>query len=196
MKFYDAWVQDPEANPIPPSLREIAWRAGLRRDPASAVEALKKEWFNTKSIDGKMICLATLALTDDAELIKNSLIPFLFNKSPPQDSVPSVDMHFLGGGMAWNPIARPLLWDFIKNNYDAAIDKLDNPIVVDRFIRVTLGSFTDVSYVDEIDAFFKDKDTSSYNRSLETAKDKVRGLAAYKSRDAVALKEWLSSHGY
>jgi hypothetical protein len=41
-----------------------------------------------------------------------------------------------------------------------------------------------------------DKDTSSFNRTLGTVKDKIRGRAAYRERDSEKLKEWLSAHGY
>jgi hypothetical protein len=63
-------------------------------------------------------------------------------------------------------------------------------------VRVSLGSFTDDSVVDEIDQFFKDKDTKSFDRTLETVKDKIRGRAAYKKRDAASLKEWLGANKY
>lgn len=84
----------------------------------------------------------------------------------------------------------------MKNNWDLAVAKLGNPIVVDRYVGISLNTFTDVAILDEIEQFFKDKDTSSFDRTLETAKDRIRGRAAYKKRDSDALKQWLSSNGY
>ncbi|EHK46514.1 hypothetical protein TRIATDRAFT_132566 [Trichoderma atroviride IMI 206040] len=196
IKRFNAWVENPEANPIHPSLRSIVWRAGLADNAARNVEVLKKEWFSTKAIDGKLIALSCLATVEDADLIKNNLVPFNFNSSPPQNSVPAADMHVLGGNLAAHPTGRTIQWDFMKNNWDLVAAKLGNPIVVDRFIGLSLKPFTDVAIIDEVEEFFKDKDTNSFNRTLETAKDRIRGRAAYKKRDAAALKQWLSTNGY
>jgi aminopeptidase N len=195
-KRFSTWAENPEANPIYPALRGSVWRAGVEKDPARAVELLKKEWYTTKSVDGKVFCLRALAAVKDEELIKSAIIPLNFNTEPPSNAVPSVDMHVLGVGMAANTTARQLQWEFMQKNWDAIVAKLGNPIVVDRFINVSLRSFTDESAIDEIDAFFKDRDTKSFDRTLGTVKDRIRGRAAYKSRDTASLKEWLNANGY
>ncbi|KKO99552.1 glutamyl aminopeptidase [Trichoderma harzianum] len=193
---FNAWVENPEANAIPPSLRSAVWRAGLDDNAARNVEVLKNEWFSTKAIDGKLIALAALATVDNADIIKDNLIPFNFNTSPPQNAVPAADMHVLGGNLALHAVGRNLQWEFMKSNWDLAVAKLGNPIVVDRFVGLSLKTFTDAAILDDIEQFFKDKDTHSFDRTLETAKDRIRGRAAYKKRDSDALKQWLSSNGY
>ncbi|GKT44414.1 alanine/arginine aminopeptidase [Colletotrichum spaethianum] len=198
-KRFNAWVESPESNPLHPALRTPVFRVAIKNDTARAVEALKKEWFTTPAIDGKEICLSNLGFVRDPEIIKNTLLPFLFNKSPPapaSDSVPAGDMHSLGSALAGNSAARQLQWDYVKANWDACVSKLGNPIVVDRFIQVSLGKFTDFAAVEDIEAFFADKDTSAFSRTLETVKDKVRGRAAYRERDAEKLKEWLVANKY
>lgn len=132
------------------------------------------------------------------KLIQETILPFLFNLSPPapaSDSVPTADLHTLGGALAANSVARPLLWKYLQGNWDVATKKMANPVILDRFIKV-LGKFTDAKYIEEIDVFFKDKDTSFFDRTLEQVKDSIRGRAAYRERDAAVLKEWLSAHGY
>ncbi|KYK56145.1 aminopeptidase [Drechmeria coniospora] len=196
LRRFNAWVENPDANAIHPSLRGSVWRNAVRKDAARAVDVLKGEWFNTKSIDGKLICLQALSAAEDEELLRTSIVPFNFNSSPPNNAVPSADMHALGMGLAANPAGRVVQWEFMKGNWDVCLAKLGNPIVLDRFIRVSLGGFTDDAVIDDIDGFFKDKDTSSFNRTLGTVKDKIRGRASYKKRDSAALKEWLGANGY
>lgn len=157
---------------------------------------MKKEWFNTKSIDGKLFCLGVLGAVKDTDLIKNNIIPFNFNQSPPSNAVHSADMHVLGASLSANILARPLQWEFMKENWDAVIAKLGNPVVVDRYMNLSLSRFTDEAVVQDIEEFMKDKDTKSFDRTLGTVKDKIRGRAAYKARDAGALKEWLDVNGY
>jgi hypothetical protein len=189
-------VEDPEKNPIHPNLRVSVWRSAVDKDPARAVEILKKEWFNTKSIDGKLLCLSVLGLVKDTNLLKSEVIPFNFNKSPPSNAVPSADMHVLCGSLSNNYVGRPIQWEYMKNNWDAIVAKIGNPIVVDRFVNSSLSRFTDVAVVEEIDLFFQDKDTTAFNRTLQTVKDKIRGRAAYLARDKDVLREWLSTNGY
>lgn len=105
-------------------------------------------------------------------------------------------MHALAASLARNSSARNLHWDFLKNHWDAIVSKIGNPIVVDRLVKVSLKSFTDESFVDDIAKFFADKDTTAFNRSLGTVQDSIRGRAAYKKRDSAALKEWLGANNY
>lgn len=195
-KRFNAWAENPEANPIHPSLRASVWRSGIQKDTARAVQILKKEWFETKSIDGKLFSLSVLGLVKDPEVLKSTIIPFNFNTSPPSDAVPSADMHVLAGSLSNNVVGRPLQWEYVKNNWDAIVAKIGNPIVVDRFVNVSLSRFTDEAVITDIDAFFEGKDTSSFDRTLRTVQDKIRGRAAYKKRDAAVLKEWLGANGY
>jgi hypothetical protein len=195
-KRFNAWVENPEANPIPPPLRVAVWRSAVEKDPARAVDILKKEWFTTKSVDGKLFALSVLGSVKDTEILQNNIIPFNYNTEPPSNAVPSADVHVLGGSLSTNYVARPLQWQYLQKNWDAVVAKIANPIVLDRLINVSLSRFTDESAVTEIAAFFEDKDTSSFNRTLQTVQDKIRGRAAYKKRDAALLKEWLNTNGY
>lgn len=195
-KRFQAWVEDKEANPIYASVRGSVYRAALEKEPERTVKILKDEWFNTKSVDGKLVCLSALGLVKDPEIVEKSILTFNFNTAPAHDSVPSADMHALGAMLGANTVARPIQWKFLKENYDAAISKLGNPIVVDRYMNLSLSKFTSLEAVEDIEAFFKDKDTKSFDRTLETVKDKIRGRAAYKKRDSAALKEWLAANQY
>ncbi|KAG4219464.1 hypothetical protein PC116_g32056, partial [Phytophthora cactorum] len=87
-------------------------------------------------------------------------------------------------------------WKYIQDNWEKLTTKMANPVVLDRFVKLTLSKFTDAKYIDEIDAFFKDKDTSAFDRTLEQVKDSIRGRAAYRQRDAQVIKDWLSANGY
>lgn len=84
----------------------------------------------------------------------------------------------------------------MKKNWDACVAKLGNPVVVDRYINVSLSRFTDEAVIKDIEDFMKDKDTKSFDRTLETVKDKISGRAAYRLRDAAVLKQWLGANGY
>lgn len=175
LKRFDAYVES--AAEVHPNLRTPLYRAANKANPKDSVKFLKEQWYSTPAVDGKEICLSCLGHTQDEDLLKEHIIPFLFNISPPSpasESVPSVDMHTLGGALAVNGLARPLLWEFMRKNWSQVEAKMSNPIVLDRFVKVSLQQFTTEATIAEIDEFFATKDTSAYNRTLETVKDKVR----------------------
>lgn len=191
-QLFDAWSKD--GVELNPSLRSVIYRAGVKADPATAFDVLKKEFVTTTSPDGRDFALSAVGHIRDPDLINNKVIPFLFDNTP--DSVASGDMHSLSAVLAANSAARPLVWKWLQENWDKATEKMANPVILDRFIRLTLGKFTETKYLDEIDVFFKDKDTAGFNRTLEQVKDNMRGRIAYRERDAAVIKEWLAANNY
>lgn len=200
LKRFAAYSSSPQANPLQADLRSPVYRAALKSDPVATTAFLKDEWYRAPAVDSKDVCLGVLGSCTDESVITTSLLPFLFNISPPapaSDSVPPADVHWLASGLAANRVARPLLWRFVRDNWAQIEAKIGgNPIVVDRFVNVSLSKFTSYKDVEDIEAFFKDKDTSAFNRTLDAAKDKVRGRAAYRERDADVLREWLVTNKY
>ncbi|KAK3400603.1 peptidase family M1-domain-containing protein [Sordaria brevicollis] len=199
-KRWNAWRADPTGAPIPADLRLPVYRAAIKRDAANAVAAIKHEWFTTPAIDGKEVCLQALGQVTDEALIKDVLLPFLFDSAPPahpRDSVPGADMHILSGNLAGNRIARPLLWAYLRDNWDKFNAKLGgNPILVDRMVNVSLPKFADLETLKDIEEFFNKVSTKGFDRTLEQVKDKIRGRASYKIRDAEGVKGWLKANGY
>ncbi|KAK4166965.1 peptidase family M1-domain-containing protein [Cladorrhinum sp. PSN259] len=197
---WSAYQSNPTESPIPANLRAPVYRSAIIKAPAEAVAALKKEWYTTPAIDGKEICLQALGHTSNEDIIKNVILPFLFNPSPPAapaDSVPGADMHILGGGLAGNRKARPLMWAYLKENWDQLNVKLGgNPILIDRLVNVSLGKFVDFVSLKDIETFFDGVETKGFDRTLEQVKDKVRGRASYRERDAQGIKGWLVENGY
>lgn len=89
-----------------------------------AYEAVKNEYINTTSIDGKEICLQALGRVQTTELI-NDFLDFQFS-----DKVKVQDMHSGSVALAANPQARDTLWRYIKDRWDKVHGKLSGNSVV------------------------------------------------------------------
>jgi len=63
-------------------------------------------------------------------------------------------------------------------------------------LRVALVQFSDMKYADEIEAFFKDKDNTGYDRSLGVAADQITTNSNYKTRDGKVVLQWLKKNGF
>lgn len=106
-------------------------------------------------------------------------------------------MHTLSAAIAGNRKGRHLQWDWIKVHWADILRKIGgNPVIIERIVRVALAKFTDYETLADIESFFAGQDTRSFDRTLETVKDMIRGRAAYRERDASVLQEWLVANGY
>ncbi|KAA6410075.1 MAG: aminopeptidase 2 [Lasallia pustulata] len=176
---------------IHPSLRSAVFRTVIAEGDRSEYEAVKHEYLNTNSVDGKEICLQSLGRVQSTDLVKEFL-DFQFS-----DRVATQDAHTGAISLASNPKARYTLWQYIKENWDAVHKKLSgNSVVIDRFLKNSLLKFASHEVEKDITAFFKDKDTKGYDRGLIQVSDTVKGNANYKDRDEALILEWLKAHEY
>lgn len=142
-------------------------------------------------MDGKEICLTSLGRTKDP-VLANEYLDLIFS-----DEVAVQDMHSGAESLNRNPKVRPLLWEYMKNNWKRVSARLSsNNVVFERFVRLGLSGLADDSLASEITAFFEDKDTGAYDRALVIVCDSIHTDAHYKTRDEASLLEWLQVHGY
>lgn len=183
-------------NPLQGDLRTPVFLAAIIDGSEKTAPLLLKEWKTTVAPDGKEVALLALGATDNATVVKDSLLPFLFGEGA--DTVVGADVHILANGLAGRTNARPLLWQFTQKEWTSAVERklAGNPILLDRFVKVSLSQFSDTAALQEIETFFADKNTKAFDRTLETVKDTIRGRAAYRARDSEELKKWLVAHGY
>lgn len=156
-----------------------------------AYEAVKQEYANTKSIDGKDICLSALGRAQTADLVRDFL-DFQFS-----DHVAIQDTHIGSIALANNAKARDWMWQWIKENWDKVHEKLSgNSVVLDRYLKKSLEKFASHETERDITSFFDGKNTKGYDRGLVQVSDSVRTNANYKERDEQLVLEWIKAHGY
>jgi hypothetical protein len=196
VKRFDAFAVG-QREAVHPDLRIPIFRAGVRANPSAAVTFLQKEWATTPAVDGKEVALQAIGYATDTEVINTSILPF--NMGPDKaTTVPAGDVHIIASVLAAGTVGRKAQWEWIQKSWEShIIPKIGgNPIVLDRFVNLALPKFSDRQSLEEIEAFFKGKDTKAFDRTLETVKDKIRGRIAYRERDAAGLREWLVARGY
>ena len=176
---------------IHPNLRLAVFKIVVANGGRSEYEAVKHEYLNSTSVDGKEISLQSLGQTQYDELAKN-FMDFQFS-----EKVAVQDMHTGSISLAQNPKARNVLWQYIKEHWDTVHGKLSgNPVVLDRYLKLSLSKFSSHEIERDIAEFFKDKDTNGYDRGLAQVSDTISGNAKYKERDELLTLEWLKVHGY
>lgn len=180
-----------ERETIHPSLRLPVFRISIAQGGKEAYEAVRNEYLETTSIDGKEICLQSLGRVQTPALV-NDFLDFQFS-----DKVKVQDMHSGSVALAANSNARDTLWQYIKKNWNSVHGKLSgNSVVLDRYLKNSLQKFASHEKEKEIASFFEGKDTKGFDRGLVQVSDTIRGDANYKERDERLVLEWLQAHGY
>ena len=172
-------------------MRSAVFRTVIAEGGEREYVAIKDEYANTASIDGKEICLLSMGRVHDPSLISD-FMDFQFS-----DKVAIQDMHTGSVSLATNAKARNAFWAYIKNNWEKVHRKLSgNALILDRYIKFTLSRFASHEVEKDIAGFFEGKATTGYDRGLVQVADSVKANASYKERDEPLLLEWLQAHGY
>lgn len=176
---------------IHPSLRLAVFQINVTEGGKAAYDAVKKEYLNDSSVDGKEICLQSLGRVQTPDLVKEFL-EFQFS-----DQVAPQDVHSGSIALATNAKARDVLWSWIKENWETVHEKLSgNMVVLDRYLKNCLQKFASHEKDQDIKDFFSKKDNTGYDRGLVQVSDTIRGNANYKERDEQLLLDWLRAYGY
>ena len=150
-----------------------------------------QEFGQTSSIDGKEVCLKALGQVPTPELAQD-FIDFVFSDNVAKQDVLSALISF-----ATNAKVRDVLWQYVTKEWKTVSAKLSaNAMIMDRFVKYTLSHFATPGMDKEVEEFFKDKDTTGWDRGVSQAIDAVRTNAWYRERDEKLVLEWLQAHGY
>ncbi len=189
-KKFSAWKSGDESA-IHPNLRQTIFNLAIVEGGDEEYAAVKQEYFNTTTVDGKEICLSALGRTPSIRKAKETLSFALSEDVAPQDA------HTVVTSIAGNNKARNAAWEFTRDEWTRVNKRLSvTTVVQDRWIKFGLANYSDHEIEQDIASFFKDKDTSAFKRSLVIVSDTIKGNADYKARDKKVLWEWLEAHGY
>jgi aminopeptidase N len=189
-KRFSAW-KDGNDKAIHPNLRSVVFNMAIANGGKGEWTAVKDEYLKTQSVDGKEICLSALGRSKDKNAAKE-LLEFATS-----DNVPPQDAHSAVVSVAGNNECRIAAWEFTRDQWDRVKGRLGvSNIVLDRWIKMGLTGYSDIAIEQDIAAFFKDKDTTAFARSLDIISNSIKANASYKERDEKELLEWLSAHGY
>ena len=187
---FELYATGKDTSAINPSLRSAIFGISMRYGGSPEYGSLKKEWQTTSSADGKVTALKAMGRIQTPELLADYLSFML-------KDVPTQDIHTSARALSSNTKARAGLWKFIQDNFAEIYDRLSGSMVVlDRFLRLSLDSFSDRETEKAIAAFFADKDNRGYDRTLNVLSDTISARAAYKQRDGKVILEWLKTNGY
>lgn len=141
----------------------------------------------TLPTDQRLIALNSLGGVKSKALIQRYL-----DMTMDEKEVRGQDSLYVFGSLSSNPDARDLLWEFFTNNFDLLHNKFSKSIsLFASTVRSAVGGFVTFDKINEIEAFFADKDTKEYARSLQQALEGCRVNAKWVERDHQVVADWV-----
>ena len=93
-----------------------------------------------------------------------------------------------------NPLSRRQLWSYLKENLNKFEKRLEGNFSLGRLISFSFDALTQLDDVNDVEIFFKDKDTSKYSNALAQGLDAVRGNSQWLARDKDDVAQWLKNN--
>lgn len=166
---------------IPPALRAAVLSTVLAQPEVTSdeVAAVWAEVQSPSALDSKEIALGALGWAHPSAKATEYIA-----------TAPIMDVHFLTSALAANTATRDALWEYIQAHYDELYaPMLLNMVVLDRFVRVSLGHYADADTAAAIRGFFERRNTKGFERSLSQVLDKIATNAKWVGR-GLELDGW------
>ena len=176
---------------VPPTIRIPIFRIGVDQDETSAYAALKEQYPLVPDAASREALVSGMSRIKSPHLVRD------FMKFSFSGAIATQDIHGPSVHLSHNSIARPVMWAWVKENWGIIEDRLKGTSVAfDRWVKSSLSSFVTKAERDDVEDFFKDKDTRLYARALVQVLDSIEGNYKYREREEVRLAEWLVGNGY
>ncbi|KAJ7666625.1 leucyl aminopeptidase [Mycena polygramma] len=165
---------------IKPTIFATVARFGGREEFEALVDIIE----NSNVPADKPEAIHAIGCTQDLSLV-DKVFSYILTKVRDQD----VPTFFLG--LESNPISRPLLAQFFKDNYETFSQRFAANSMLKNLVSASFRSLATQEDHDAIVAFFKDKDTTRFNMALAQALETIRDRIAYIERSHDDLSDWL-----
>jgi aminopeptidase N len=180
---------------VHPSLKRAVFRTAIENSTGAELDdtynVVLEEAKNPSSVDGREASAFALGCVKEDKLIERSY-SLLFDGTIPQQ-----DVHTLLNQLCANPASRMKSWQFIKTNWDQIYKSFSsNMVIIDRLMRLTIANYSSKETYDDMVAFFKDKNTTGFDRSLAQSLDVVKGKYQWVDRSSSEVESWLKEHNY
>jgi aminopeptidase 2 len=94
-----------------------------------------------------------------------------------------------------NPVARRSTYTFLKDNWSTIEARFSRGSIslLSSIVAASTGTLTTLEDAADIRAFFADKDTAAFSRTIEQSIEKITLHAKWLARDATPVAEWLKN---
>jgi aminopeptidase 2 len=190
---FNKYVQgDTEA--IHPDLRGAVYSIVLKHAPENQrteFDAIKKIYENDQlAADQRLAALSSLG-SIQTESILREVLDYGLNS----DKVRPQDLMYPLRSVANNRKGRVLAWKFVQDNWSTLEERYRSSMSLLSHCVGIADDWADEEFANEqVEAFFKGKDTAAIDRRLAQTLEQIRSHAKWVNRDRDGVRSWLESN--
>lgn len=186
------FMRNRDTSAIPPDLRfpvfEIVMRATEGVEEYEDIVNYYRETFIPAE---KVVALSVLGYGQSLELVRRTLAFAMSSEVRTQDILTAI------ATLRSSVIGRAELWNFMRHHWDILYERhCDDIGFLDYFVVLSIESFSTIERYHEVQSFFANKDTTTYDRILATCLEGIRMNILWLERDCRDVEEWLQANGY
>lgn len=183
-RFEDHIGQGPS---LPADIRSACYKTVLRAGGKDVYDKMLKLYRSVDLHEEKNRISRAMGATKDSELLQKVLD---FSIS---DEVRSQDTVFVIMSVGMTKKGRELVWKFLKDQWDALNDRYQAGYLLARLVKIT-ENFASTERANEIENFFKEKNTPGTERVVQQSVENIRLNAAWLARDGDSIKNYLKDY--
>ena len=176
---------------IHPNLRGGVYSTVLQYGGEKEYDLVLKEYENNKNADERNTALRSIGRANDPKLIKRSL-DYALSKH-----VKDQDVYLPLVGLRAHKEGIDALWVWMKENWETLKKKLPPSLnMLSSVVSIGTSSFTKQQQYQAIKAFFDEKGSKGFERSLAQSLDSIKAKEGWLERDSKDVEEWLKQNKY
>ncbi|ORZ32978.1 aminopeptidase 2 [Catenaria anguillulae PL171] len=172
---------------IAPELFRVVFHIVVSNGGQAEWDQVLNVYKTTEVTDQKYAALTALGQSKSPEIIAKAL-----DLSVDDKLVRPGDIHYIFGSLGGNPAARRATWAFLVANWDMLAKRYEGQFgMLGGCVSAATSVLATRAELDEVKAFFADKDTKAFSRKLAEVYDRTEALLGWIERDGEAVKAWL-----
>ncbi|KDQ59543.1 hypothetical protein JAAARDRAFT_33120 [Jaapia argillacea MUCL 33604] len=169
---------------IPADLQRVIYSTAVKHGGKEEYDVMKAIHEKPTTPQVGIAAMLAMGSSRDLALAKETLDYTLTNAR-------DQDVMYFFSGLQSNPLARRILAQFFKDNYDALYKRFEGNFSLSYLVKMSFSGLATVKDKEETELFFKDKDVSKYRLALSQMLDTINAKAAFIDRSSTDLSEWL-----
>ena len=180
-----------DADAIPGLIKPVVFNTIAGIGGEENYEKIYSLYKNPVSTDEKLAALEALGRFKEPELLERTL-GFLFD-----GTVLNQEIYIPMRGMRTHREGVEALWSWTEKNWDELAKRLPSSFsMLGSVVKIATSGFTSLDAKREIEQFFENKSTKSFDKNLAQSLDIITSKAQWVNKDRDVVISYLKEHGY
>lgn len=175
---------------IPPDLQRHIYTNATRHGGEKEYEKILAVYKKAPNPSTKVDAMWALCSSRDEKLLERTFGMLS------DGSVKDQDLYIFCFGLAGNKVSRRKTANWFKDNYDDLYKRFGDSYGISYLVKGSFNSLSSYEDLEEVKAFFKDKDVRKFRLAVSQTFDSIQANADWLARDKEDVSQWLKDNKY